>query len=354
MGTAKSCATGCAGEWGEGSAVSTIRDVARLAAVSPSTVSRVLAGSTRISQDTHDRVHRAMDELNYHPHAIAVSLARRSSQSVGMVIARPPEQAFANPFFAEVIRGIGSRLHEAGLHLLLSFTPTPDEAQRVCLGLLQQRRVDGVILTSARQRDPLIAELHREQHPFVLIGRPAGGPPISWVNNDDVAVGAQATEHLIGRGHRRIALIVGARDEVVSLDRREGWARALLTAGAPVPPEYVVEGSFTQEGAYQATQRLLSLPEPPTAVVAADDLMALGVLRAARKGGRRVPGDLALVGVNDDPISAHVQPPLTTVRIPVFELGATAADTLVTLLARGSTAARQVVLPSELVLREST
>lgn len=334
--------------------MATIRDVAQRAAVSPSTVSRVLAGSTRISPDTHARVQKAMDELNYHPHAIAASLARRSTQSIGMVISRPPEQAFANPFFAEVIRGIGSVLHEAGLHLLLSFTPTPAEAHRVCLGLLRQRRVDGVILTSARQQDPLIAELHRECFPFVLIGRTQDGPPVSWVNNDNVLVGALATDHLLSRGHRRIALIIGPRDEVVSADRRQGWAQALARAGVPAPTEYVVDGGFTQEGAYRAMERLLALPERPTAVVAADDVMALGALRAAKEHGLSVPGDLALVGVNDDPISAYLQPPLTTVRIPVFELGATAARSLIELLSPGSLGPRQVILPSQLVVRESS
>ena len=334
--------------------MATIRDVARRAAVSPSTVSRVLAGSSRISPDTHARVRRAMDELNYYPHAIASSLARRSTRSLGMVIARPPEQAFANPFFAEVMRGIGAVLHEAGLHLLLSFTPTAEAAHRVCLGLLRQHRVDGVILTSARHHDRLIAELHAERHPFVLIGRTLDGPPVSWVNNDNVLVGAMATDHLLGRGYRRIALIIGARDEVVSTDRHQGWAQSLRAAGVPAPAEYVVDGNFTQDGAYRAMERPLSLPAPPTAVVAADDVMAMGALRAAKDRGVSVPGDVALVGVNDDPISAYLQPPLTTVRIPVFELGATAARALIDLLSRGTPGPRQVILPSQLIIRESS
>ena len=331
----------------------TIKDVARLARVAPSTVSRVVAGSPRISPETHSRVRQAMEELNYHPNAIATSLARRRTGTIGLTISRPAEQAFANPFFAEVIRGIGSVLHDEGYTLLLSFTQTPEEERQACLRLLRENRVDGVILTSARVRDRLIDELQEEGYPFVLIGRVLGKRPVSWVNNDNVAVGFMATEHLIARGHRRIALINGSRDQVVSVDRRQGYVEAMRHAGIATRPEYEVDGGFSLQGGRGAMERLLALAEPPTAVFAIDDLMALGALIALRERGMAT-GTVAVVGVNDDPLSAYLAPPLSTVRVPVFDLGATAARTLMDLMVRGAAGPRRVILPAELIVRQSS
>lgn len=332
----------------------TIKDVARLAGVAPSTVSRVVAGSSRISPQTHRRVRQAMEDLNYHPNAIARSLARRSTGIIGLNISRPAEQAFANPFFAEVIRGIGSVLQKKGFNLLLSSSDTEREERQTCLGLLRENRVDGVILTSSRAGDRLIKELKKERHPFVLIGRVIDGDDVNWVNNDNEAVGAMAVRHLYDLGHRRIAIINGPREFVVSIDRENGYRRALEERGLRVDPGMVQNGRFTQDEGYRAMERLLQVRPHPTAVFAADDAMALGALQCLNKHGLRVPTDISLIGVNDDPIAAHVQPPLTTVRIPIFELGAVAARMIVELVEGELDVSQRVILPSCLVVREST
>lgn len=173
-------------------------------------------------------------------------------------------------------------------------------------------------------RDRLIDDLLNEGFPFVLIGRVPDQRPVNWVNNDNAAVGAMAVEHLLSKGHRRIGLINGSTEMVVTHDRRQGYANALAAAGVPVHPEYVEDGGFTKEGGYRALQRLLSLAEPPTAVFCADDAMAVGALTALRELGRT--RTVALVGTNDDPLTALLDPPLSTVRIPVFDLGATFSD----------------------------
>lgn len=332
--------------------MTTIKDVARAAGVAASTVSRVLAGSSRISPDTHEKVRAAMRELNYHPNAIARSLASKSTHTLGMVIARSAEQAFANPFFAEVLRGIGSAIAAEGYNLMLTMAANPQEERSACMKLLRQRRVDGVILTSARTRDRLVDDLLKEAFPFVLIGRVPESRPVNWVNNDNVAVGSMAAEHLLSKGHRRIALIHGPADMVVSADRRQGYVGALEAAGVPVRPEYDEDGGFTKEGGHRAMHRLLQLPEPPTAVFCLDDSMAVGALMALKELGKQRA--VAIVGVNDDPLTQLIDPPLTTIRIPVFDLGATAARTLIDLLARKNSSPRQVILPSQLVVREST
>ncbi len=329
-----------------------IKDVARLAGVSPSTVSRVIAGSSRISPETQARVREAMRALNYYPNANARSLVRRKTHAIGVIIARPAEQAFANPFFPEVLRGIGSELRRHGYDLVLSMTAAPDEEQGACMRLLKQRRVDGVILTSSRAHDELLTELAAEQYPFVLIGRAAPGQAVSWVNNDNVAVGEMAVEHLVGRGHRRIAMINGPADLTVSIDREQGFRQAVDRFKLDLPAGYVVEGDFTKDGGYRAMAELLSRPDPPTGVFCADDAMAVGALMALKERGltRRV----AVIGVNDDPLTALLDPPLSTVRIPVFDLGATAARLLLDSLTQGVRGPRQIVLPSQLVVREST
>lgn len=336
----------------EGHSVATIKDVARAADVAPSTVSRVLAGSSRISPETQEKVRAAMRELNYHPNAIARSLVAKSTHTIGLVISRPAEQAFANPFFPEVMRGIGAVLQAEGYSLMLTMTADPTEERAACMKMLRGRRVDGVLLTSARLQDQFIDDLLTENHPFVLIGRVPDHRPVTWVNNDNVAVGEMAVEHLISRGHRRIALISGPADMTVTHDRHQGFVGALQRSGLPVVPGYQLDGGFTKEGGFRAMVQLLSQPEPPTAVFCSDDAMAVGAMMALREQG--LTREVALLGVNDDPLTALIDPPLSTIRIPVFDLGATASRMLVDILAHRVSGPRQVILPSQLVVRESS
>lgn len=332
----------------------TIKDVAQLAGVSPSTVSRVLAGSSRISDDTHRKVRAAMKELRYHPHAIARSLARKSTRTLGLIIARPAEQAFANPFFPEVIRGIGSVIQKAGFSLILFTTENEKEERASCLQMLRGRTVDGVILTSSRIQDRLIGDLVTEGHSFVLIGRPTDPNGVTWVNNDNQAVGAMAVEHLASIGHREIALINGPKNLVVCQDRLEGYRTALTKLGLNYREELVVSAEFTQESGYHSMELLLSRSPAPTAVFCADDVMAIGAMKCLQDRDLRIPEDIAVMGVNDDVIGAYLTPSLTTIRIPIFDLGATAAGLLLDLVTGQAAGPKQVVLPSRLIPRGST
>lgn len=332
--------------------MTTIRDVAKAAGVAPSTVSRVLSGSSRISPATQERVRAAVAKLNYYPNAIARSLAGRATHTIGIVIARPAQQALANPFFPELLRGVGTCLQGRNYNLLLSMTGSPAEERTACMRMVHHRQVDGVILTSSRTHDRLIDELMAEEFPFVLVGRVDDQLPINWVNNDNAAVGAMAVEHLIARGHRRIGLVAGPPDLTVTIDRRRGFEETLARAGLPLTPKHQVNGAFTKEGGYRGMGQLLSQPEPPTAVFCTDDAMAVGALMALKE--RDLAHQVAVVGVNDDPLTALIDPSLTTVRIPVFELGNTAAQILVDQLRGVVQGPRQVILPSQLVVREST
>ncbi|HWI53681.1 MAG TPA: LacI family DNA-binding transcriptional regulator [Symbiobacteriaceae bacterium] len=338
----------------------TIKDVARVAGVSPSTVSRVLAGNPSISLETQEKVRQVLRQMNYHPHAGARSLVTGSSRTIGLITSRPTAQTFATPFFSEVIQGIGSVLESEGFNLLLSTTQGEANQRRDCLQLMRSRQVDGVILATSRLGDELIDALVAERRSFVLIGRPAnreGGlshPDIHFVNNDNTSDAAGAVLHLAGRGHRRIALIAGSAHWVYCHDRVMGYRQGLSEAGLPFAGELVDPGNITQQDGRAATERLLSLKDPPTAILAMDDNLALGALEVALAHGMKVPADLAIAGFNDSPITSWTRPRLTTVRIPVYDLGAIAARMLVGLLNGIPSRPSQVLLPSQIVPREST
>lgn len=338
----------------------TIKDVAKAAGVSPSTVSRVLAGNARISLKTQEKVRQALKELNYHPHAGARSLVTGSSRTIGLITSRPSAQTFATTFFPEVIQGISSVLEDKGYHLLLSTVQDEAHQRDDCLAILRSRQADGVILTLSQLGDPLIDALMHEHYPFVLIGRPAGPdgslsyPEVPFVNNDNVSAAASVVEHLTGLGHRRIGFVTGPRARVYCYDRLEGYRTGLAEAGIPFDEALVMEGNLTQQDANQALRQLLALADPPTAVIAVDDTLALGVLEAALHMGLRIPGDLAIAGFNDSPLWRWIQPPLTTVRIPDYDLGVMAARMLIGFLKGRPSRPHQVILPSQLIVRAST
>lgn len=332
----------------------TIREVARLARVSPSTVSRAIAGNPRISEATRARVLEAMERLGYRPNAIARSLVTRVSRTLGIVLYRPADQAFAHPFFAEALRGVASVAQSAGYSLMVTTAETYEAEAQQCLAMLQERRADGAVLLASRQPDPLIEELLRQHHPFVVLGRVPGYPSAYWVNNDNFQAAALVVSHLIRLGHRRIALIGGRPELVVTQDRQEGFVMTMQEAGLSVPQGWLALGDFTWEHGYREARRLLQEPQRPTAIVAMDDVLAAGALRAARELGLDVPGDLSIAGFNDDPLAQLLSPPLTTVRIPARELGEAAARQLIDRLNGHVPPVRHLVLPVELVIRGST
>lgn len=329
----------------------TIRDVAARAGVNPSTVSRVLTANRRISQETRNRVLQAIAELDYHPNAIGRSLTARATRTIGLLIARPASEALANPFFSEMIAGVSSVLQREGYNLLLSLSENAHEERSACLSLLRGRQVDGVILTSARARDPVIGDLESMGSPYVIVGRQMGNQHGNTVNNDNVGLGRMVAEYLLGLGHRRVAIITGPSDLMVSRDRVEGYRQALEQAGCTLPPDCEVQGDFSHNSGYRAMNRLLELSPAPTAVFATDDLMAIGALECLQDREVPVPLRMSVVGVNDDPRGRYLTPPLTTVHIPIFDMGVMAATRLLQLLRGRCGSPGPIILPGNLVVR---
>lgn len=330
-----------------------IRDVATRAGVSPSTVSRVIAGHPRISLKTRERVQAVMREMNYHPNAIARSLVRKSSQAIGLLIPNSVEQFFLNPFFPEFLRGVTQVVQEANYNILLSTALHGlSEVERL-EQMVSGRHADGVILTTARQQDPLIAVLESHHLPAVVVGRPPAGTNVAWVNNDNRRAAYDITMHFAKHGHRRIGFICGSFDLVVTLDRLAGYQDALREAGIGFDPNLMASGEFLEEVGYHGMTRLLAVAERPTAVVAADDVLAFGAMRAAGELGYRIPEDMAIAGFNDIPLARLANPPMTTVSIRMFELGQMAANLLIEQFQDPCAPRRGVIVPHDLVIRRS-
>lgn len=332
-----------------GRARPTIFDVARVAGVSYSTVSRVVNDHAHVRDATRQRVRTAMLELGYVAHVTARALARGRTQAIGLLA-----QEFDNPFFSMVINSVDQAVSTADYGLLLCTTHNRREREAEYVARLSHGVVDGLLIVLATRLPEYVRQLRAERFPFVLIDHDRDAPGCNVVNSSNREGTRGAIEHLIGLGHRRIGFITGRPDVGATQKRLAGYRDALSAAGIPVDAELVVEGDFQAPRAFAATQRLLALREPPTAVFASSDVAAFGALRAAREAGLDVPRDLSVVGFDDIREAGHLGAGLTTVRQPLEEMGRVAVERLLDLLRDPSQRARRIVLGTELIVRQTT
>ncbi|MEQ6375450.1 LacI family DNA-binding transcriptional regulator [Bacillaceae bacterium S4-13-56] len=332
----------------------TIKDVANVSGVAPSTVSRVIADHPRISEATKKKVRKAMKELGYHPNVNARSLANKSTQAIGVVMPSS-DKALQNPFFPEVLRGISSVAHDKDYSLYISTGQTDEEIFEGVLRMVQGNRVDGIILLYSRVEDEVRNFLIEHKFPFVVIGKPYEQmDSISHVDNDNLSAAQEITNHLIELGHERIAFIGGDTELVVTLDRMRGYQIALEKAGFPVKDEYHIHAEFLQSGGQEAVYKLLNLMDPPTGLVIADDLMAFGVIQMLEEFGLNVPRDISIVSFNNVYLSQLTRPPLTTVDIHIHELGVQATKCLIEKAKHRNEPSKRIIVPFEIVERSST
>ncbi len=334
--------------------MTTIKDVANLAKVSPSTVSRVLANNQRISLKTQEKVRQAMLELGYQPNMIARSLIKRSSKTLGLVLSRSTTSAFTNPFFPEIIRGISTITQKFHYSLLLTTAESHEEEAKECLKMLGEKRVDGVLILASRVNDQLINQLSLNNYPFVVVGRIPDNTNYYSVNNDNVAAAYLATKHLLDLGHQRIAFLNGPLEFTFCQDRLAGYLQALQEYNLSPEPELIKHGNLSQKDGYELTEELFKTTLRPSAIFAIDDLMAIGAYQVIKNYGLQIPSDIAVVGFNDDPLASIIEPTLTTVKIPIYEMGATAARMIIQLLEESNQHPSQKILSSELIIRESS
>jgi len=336
----------------------TLEQVAAVAGVSRATVSRVVNDRSNVSDAARAAVQRAIDQTGYVPNRAARTLVTRRTDSVALVITEPERRLFAEPFFADVVRGMSHVLAIDDIQLVLLMSQSDDDRLRTEQFLLRGH-VDGALLLSLHAEDPLPRNLVRQGLPVVTGGRPLSGDAgIPCVDVDNRGGGRTAVEHLIRTGRGRIAHITGPLDMAPGLDRRAGYRDALEAAGLQADERLEVVGDFGQESGRAGTERLIERVEDLDAVFAGSDLMAAGALQALASQGRRVPDDVAVIGFDDSLIARSSQPTLTSVRQPVELMGRQMASLLVQLLGRGAHHDGQpetttVVLPTELVVRES-
>ncbi|MEU4675711.1 LacI family DNA-binding transcriptional regulator [Micromonospora sp. NPDC023737] len=335
----------------------TLDAVAARAGVGRGTVSRVVNGSPQVSPEARAAVQQAIAELGYVPNRAARALVTRRTDSVALVVSESGDRIFTEPFFAAIVRGISSALLQTPMQLWLAMAQSPVERERVEHHLTNQH-VDGVLLLSLHDADPLPGLLEERGLPSVLGGRPArmlrpGARPAWFVDVDNVGGARQAVQYLAGRGRRRIATIAGPQDMGAGLARLTGYTDAITGTLGGVDTDLVAYGDFSEESGAAAMRRLLEVRPDVDAVFVASDLMAFGALRALREAGRRVPDDVAVVGFDDAPIARQADPPLTTVFQPVEEMGRQMARLLVARIRGDDLPAPHVLLDTQLVHRTS-
>ncbi|MBN9153750.1 MAG: LacI family DNA-binding transcriptional regulator [Microbacterium sp.] len=326
----------------------TIEEVAAVAGVSRSTVSRVVNGSTAVSPSALDAVQRAIAELSYVPNRAARSLASRQTLAIALVVPEDTTRFFGDPFFAAIVSGINARLQRSD-YVLNLFIANDDPGDKMA-SYIRGGNVDGAIIVSHHTSDTFVDRIAASV-PVVYGGRPVRHREGDYyVDVDNVAGGRAATEYLLSRGHRRIAMIAGPLTMPPGVDRLEGYRQALSAAEVAEGP--VEDGEFTTDGGAAAMRRILDAGDPPDAVFVASDLMARGALATLAAAGLRVPEDVAVLGFDDSPVATSVSPQLTTMRQPSFDEGEAMASTLLELLA-GRQPRHATIMAAELVVRES-
>lgn len=331
-----------------------LEEVARLAGVSRSTVSRVVNGDRRVSDDARARVQQIIDTHNYHPNAAARSLASRRTRIIGLLIPHAVGEIFRDPFFPILVQGAVEACNEADHHLtMLMETAESGSADRIYQRVIRGRHVDGLVIASSVVEDPIVARLQGDSFPFVLVGRHPRHE-VSYVDVDNRSAAREAVAHLLGHGYQRIAVIAGPRNMIASIDRYAGYVTALQEDGRLPDPNLTVYSDFTRRGGYRAMNGLLVNPSGmPDAVFVASDAMASGALQALRDAGLRVPNDIGVMGFDGLEETLVSRSILSTVVQPTIDEGREAVRTLLELLDHPERAPIQRLLPTQLALRRS-
>jgi LacI family transcriptional regulator len=328
----------------------TIRDVARLAGVSPMTVSRVINDSGTVSRGTRGRVEQAIAQLGYVPSRLARGLSAQRTGTVAVIV---PD--VANPFFTLIVRGVEDVARRAGFRVILCDTRADLQIEREVLEEMIAHRVEGMVIAPVndRSREPL-RRLASFGIPFVLVDRTVPGIDADTVLGESAAGSKRLVEHLVGLGHSRIAMIVESDEVSTARDRHRGYVTALDEAGIPVDPTLVVDGTADTTGGFAGMQRLLRLDAPPTAVFTVNNLVALGAIEAVRAAGLEVPDDVALVCFDDIEYASRLYPFLTVMEQPAETFGTLSTQLLLERIGgRAPERKRVVVLPAEFVVRRS-
>ncbi|EPN5405093.1 substrate-binding domain-containing protein [Vibrio cholerae] len=329
--------------------MATMKDIARLAGVSTSTVSHVINKSRFVSDEIAERVNNAAQQLNYAPSALARSLKMNRTKTIGMLVTTS-----TNPFFGEVVKGVERSCYHQGYNLILCNTEGDNQRMKASINTLLQKRVDGLLLMCSTLEGERLDVFDR--YPDIPIVVMDWGPILfasDKIQDNSLQGGYMAAKHLIECGHKEIGCITGPLIRHQAQMRYEGYKRALAEAGIAMNPDWIVESDFECEGGYQAFEKLYQRGKLPSALFVSNDMMAMGVIQAASQRDLRVPDDLSLIGYDDVHIAKFMTPALTTIHQPKYRLGKAAVDTLLYRLENPDTTAQVVQLEPTLVVRNS-
>jgi DNA-binding LacI/PurR family transcriptional regulator len=328
----------------------TMNDVAARAQVSVASVSRALSGTGRpVSEAVRLRVLRAAEELGYQPNALARNMRTGSARTLGLIISD-----VTNPFFTAIARSCEDVAQSESYSLVLSNTDEKPEREETSLAVMAGERVAAVMLASTNQAQDAIARLEAVRIPVVAIDRRIDGFVTDAVLVDNDGIGYQATSHLLRHGHTDIAVITGPPEISSTRERLAGYRRALADHGVRESMELIRAGDLRERGGYTAATALLDGPKRPTAFVSSNNLTTIGLLHAIRARGLRIPDDVSIIGVDDMPTADLLDPPLTVVEQPTYQLGARAAELAIRRINNPDTPIQQVILGGQLLVRSST
>jgi DNA-binding LacI/PurR family transcriptional regulator len=333
--------------------VVTLKDIARETGKSITTVSRALNDYGDVSAETKALVLRVADELGYTPNTWAQRLQKQRTDTIGLIIPTFGPR-FSDPFFSEILAGIGNRAARFGYDMLVS-THAPGEEELVAYrAAIHGRRVDGFILVRTRRKDARVECLQEANFPFVTFGRVEGDLDFPFVDEDGSYGMKLVIEHLVSLGHHRIACLAPPPELMFAHYRLQGFMDALAEAGLSVDDALIHVGDLTQRGGHEQASKLLSLPSPPTAIVCCNDLMAFGAMSAAQDRGMVVGKNVAITGFDNIPMAEHSHPPLTTIHQPIYQIGGMVCEMVIKLIRGEPLDERHVLLKPELIVRQSS
>jgi LacI family transcriptional regulator len=330
----------------------TIKDIAKKVGRSVTTVSRALHDYDDVSPETKEMVRQAAAEMGYTPSSFAQRLQKQKSDTIGLVLPTYGPR-FSDPFFSEFLAGMGNKAGSLGFDILVSTCPPGDEELLRYQSSVQGRRVDGFVVLRTRRHDPRIEYLCQASFPFVAYGRTEGPCDFPFVDEDSEHGMHLIVEHLAKSGYRRIGFISAPEELMFTFYRNKGFQESLEKHGLPVDEDLITTGDLTQRGGYAQAKKLLDVTPLPDAIVASNDLMALGAISAAQERGLVIGKDIAITGFDDTPMAEHSHPPLTTVHQPVYKIGGMVTEMLIQCIQGESLENEKIILKPSLVIRRS-
>lgn len=332
----------------------TIKDVAALAGVSPSTVSRTCNDHSSISKETKEKVRRAMTQLGYEPNFQASNLANQNSKTLGIILPPSQREAYENPFYLEAIRGISQFCNGRQYISTIITGQNETEILDAIRVMVRSGQVDGFIMLYSKQNDPIVDYLYDEGHLYVLIGKAYQfANQTIYIDNDNLLAGQEATEYLCQLGHRKIAYVGSESTMVFSADRKSGYQLALLKHGITPEPKYCVETGQMSLDKCEALLELLRSPDRPTAIVVSDDILAVSLERACMLCGLSIPEDISIISFNNSLFARLTSLQLTSIDVNSFQLGIEAASQLINHIENPNLLATKIIVPHSLIERES-